>query len=252
MEIREFLLQAGVRKTVCGGPYPNPESPPDNPPPPPSQRCCKAGGILIRCISRFWTKYIKVDPVWLREVRGHLITAATLTATMAYQSILSPPGGLWQENKDGHVAGKAILDGAAGVDEGDYLVYFAVNSIVLIASLSTIMLAMTGFPIQNKLVTWLMIFTVYVTISCMGAAYVTAVALVSPNLRAKLLETAGNGMSYGWVGLLVFVLLIHSCRLLVWLGSMLVKLVKACNRWWVPRATRNNISTSEVNPAGRP
>ncbi|KAF7149735.1 hypothetical protein RHSIM_Rhsim02G0103800 [Rhododendron simsii] len=62
MEIREILMQAGVRR-----PEPKPESPLDHNPPPP-QRCCKAGVALMGYISRFWTTYFKTDPVWLEEV----------------------------------------------------------------------------------------------------------------------------------------------------------------------------------------
>ncbi|KAH7858792.1 hypothetical protein Vadar_028122 [Vaccinium darrowii] len=171
---RDWLQQAGVRISIRGKLGPNPESPPDNPPHPRS--CCKPGVIFMRSISRFWIKYIKVDRVWLQEVRGHLLMAATLTATMAYQSILSPPGGLWQ---DSDKAGRAILDSETN---SGYKANLVVNTIVLLASLSTIMLAMTGFPISNKLVTWLLIFTVYVTIGCMAAAYVIALILVSPEV----------------------------------------------------------------------
>ncbi|KAH7857159.1 hypothetical protein Vadar_009707 [Vaccinium darrowii] len=252
MEIREFLLQAGVRRSICGGPYPNPESPPNNPPRP--RRCCKPGVILIRCISSFWTNYLRVDPVWLQEVRGHLITAAALTATVAYQSILSPPGGFWQDSHGGGTPGHAILDSDDNIIAAWYARYIVVNSIGLAASLSTIMLAMTGFPIQNKLLTWLMIFTVYITISCMAYAYVLAMDLVCPVvwLKFKLPSDILFGLVFGWMGLCLLVLMLHSCRFLVWLGSKLVKLVKACYGCCVPRTTHNNITTTGVNPAGRP
>ncbi|KAH7851453.1 hypothetical protein Vadar_011794 [Vaccinium darrowii] len=259
MEIREFLLQAGVRRSVCSEPYPNPESPPDNPPPPPPppppRRSCKHGIILMQCISRFWTNYIEVDHVGLREVRGHLITASALTATLAYQSILSPPGGFWQESDDGRAPGHAILD-SVGVSKQDntYASYLILNSIMLIASLSTIMMAMTGLPTKNKLLTWLMTLAVYITISCMTVAYVQALKLVSPKLWSKI-EFAQEIIVLVFVRLflLVFVLVLNSCRFFVWLGSKLVKLVEACWRCCcVPRrATQTNITTG-VNPACRP
>ncbi|KAH7858602.1 hypothetical protein Vadar_025804 [Vaccinium darrowii] len=263
MEIRELLLQAGVRTSIRGGLDPNPKSPPVNPPRP--QRCGKPGAILKGCIRSFW-KYIKVDRDWLQQVRGHLITSATLTATMAYQSILSPPGGLLTQSPspspsppgdlltESHdEAGQAILD--SGTNNG-YKAYMVINSIVLVASLSTIMLTMTGLPIRNKFVTWLSIFTVYVTIGCLAAGYVIAFILVNPDVWYSRWTVLGSPdvvviLLLGWLGLLAFVMVLHLCRFLVWLTKKVVKLVKACHRCCGPRPTRN-IITTEVNPAGRP
>ncbi|KAE9451828.1 hypothetical protein C3L33_16271, partial [Rhododendron williamsianum] len=81
-------------------------------------------------------------------VRGHLITAATLTATMAYQAILSPPGGFWQDSSKGnqtmslhqgdvwkttvempHHAGVAILDDILDSIPQITLYYFNITGI---------------------------------------------------------------------------------------------------------------------------
>ncbi|XP_058204398.1 ankyrin repeat-containing protein At5g02620-like isoform X1 [Rhododendron vialii] len=257
MEIREFLLEAGVHRSV-------PKSPPDNPPPPrPPQHCCKAVVKLMLCIAWFWNKYIKLDRLWLKEVRGHLITAATLTGTMAYQSILSPPGGFWQETKERQnaaslahspspsfssltlaeeqTAGQAIMDTA----DDSYGAYLFLNTIVLGASLSTIMLAMTGFPMENKFLTWLLVFTVYITISCMGAAYVIAITLVSPKQTPP---DVLYGLLLAGMGVCAFVMTLHSCRFLVWLGNKLVKLVQECYKCCKP--TRRATPNSKDNQTG--
>ncbi|KAG5556366.1 hypothetical protein RHGRI_006834 [Rhododendron griersonianum] len=243
MEIREFLLQAGVRRSVS-------ESPPDNPPP---RHGCKPREIFMGCISWFWTRF-KVDRDWLKEVRGHLITASTLTATMAYQSIMSPPGGFWQDKSPSsadllakspssdeppHEAGIAIMDSYSG-----YEVYLSLNTIVLGASLSTIMLAMTGFPMKNKFLTWLLVFTVYVKITCMAAAYVVAVGLVTDiQFPSRVLY----GLVLGWMGLCAFVMVLHSCHFWVWLMKKLVKLVQVCCK--PTRSATPKNSTSEDNQA---
>ncbi|XP_058204394.1 ankyrin repeat-containing protein At5g02620-like [Rhododendron vialii] len=223
-EIRD-LLQGGVHKSGSESPC--------------TQHCGKAGVIFMKCISWFWERF-EVDPGWLKEARGHLITAATLTATMAYQSIMSPPGGFWQDTTDDslakspsseysdppsdgpHKAGIAILDTTT---YGAYEIYLSLNTIVLGASLSTIMLAMTGFPMKNKFLTWLLVFTVYVKISCMVAAYVVAVGLVTSR---QLPSAVLYGLVLGWMGLCAFVVVLHSCHFLVWLMKKLVKLVTAC------------------------
>ncbi|KAF7123172.1 hypothetical protein RHSIM_Rhsim12G0208400 [Rhododendron simsii] len=84
MEIREFLLQVGVRRSVCSKPDPHPESPPNNPPP---QRCCKDGGLLIGCISRFWTNYIKVHRVWLQEWSYNVFLWLALPVFLLYKKV---------------------------------------------------------------------------------------------------------------------------------------------------------------------
>ncbi|KAF7147598.1 hypothetical protein RHSIM_Rhsim03G0059800 [Rhododendron simsii] len=66
MEIREFLLQAGVQRSHCDGPKPNPELAPNNPPR--TQHCGKPGVVLMGCISWFWDKF-KVDRDWLKQAR---------------------------------------------------------------------------------------------------------------------------------------------------------------------------------------
>ncbi|KAG5556360.1 hypothetical protein RHGRI_006829 [Rhododendron griersonianum] len=264
MEIRELLLQAGVQRSNCDEPKPNPELPPNNPPR--TQHCCgKTGVIFMGCISWFWTRF-RVDRDWLKEVRGHLITAAALTGTMAYQSILSPPGGLWQDNPESpnasslahspspnlpyhplfgdHRAGQAILD-TMRYGYGNYEAYLSLNTIVLGTSLSTIMLAMTGFPMENKFLTWLLVFTVYITISCMGAAYVIALHLVSPIKNPSVLLLV---LVLGWMGVCAFVMTLHSCHFLVWLGNKLVKLVQGCYKCCKP--TRRATPNSKDNQAG--
>ncbi|XP_058204400.1 ankyrin repeat-containing protein At5g02620-like [Rhododendron vialii] len=232
-EIRD-LLQGGVHRSGSESPR--------------TQHSDKAGVIFMGCISLFWTWFMgciswfwerfEVDPGWLKEARGHLITAATLTATMAYQSIMSPPGGFWQDTTDDslakspsseysdppsdgpHKAGIAVLDTTT---YGSYEIYLSLNTIVLGASLSTIMLAMTGFPMKNKFLTWLLVFTVYVKISCMAAAYVVAVGLITSR---QLPSAVLYGLVLGWMGLCAFVMVLHLCHFLVWLVDKLVKLVK--------------------------
>ncbi|KAH7839605.1 hypothetical protein Vadar_006218 [Vaccinium darrowii] len=181
MEIRELLVQAGVRRSIDGGPDLNPD---DNRPPLHPQGRCKVLGEIMKFISWFWERYFDIDPTWLKQVRGHLITAATLTATVAYQTLLSPPGGVWQNvSKDDqasaplpyndrepqHNAGDAILDSYGPLSRED--IFVVINTVVLLASLITIVLALSGFPPNNKFLIWGLIFTMYTTISFLGGAY---------------------------------------------------------------------------------
>ncbi|KAH7859058.1 hypothetical protein Vadar_030960 [Vaccinium darrowii] len=260
MEIREFLLQAGIRTSICGGLDPNPKSPSDIPPPLPSQRRCKAQ-VILQCIYRFWIKYLKADPTWLQQVRGHLLTTATLTATVAYQAVLSPPGGFWQESGKGFKVEEAVMD---TYHSRYYPGYLLTNTGMLIASLSTIMLALSGFPNHNKFLTWMLVYTVYVTLSCMVVAYVLAIILVAPQAKDdfKLSLDISIGLEFCWMGICGFVVLLHTFHFFVWLWNkfskivrlrnMFVNLVKSCHRSSRgPIATRD-VTTELVNPAGKP
>ncbi|XP_058204401.1 ankyrin repeat-containing protein At5g02620-like [Rhododendron vialii] len=234
MEIREFLLQAGVQRSNCDEPKLKPELPSKNPP------------RTEQKISPFW-KWFEVDPHWIEQVHGHLITTAALTATMAYQCIMSPPGGVWQNDKkgsstvrsysladtaeeddDGHKAGHAILE-----HRGSYRTFLALNNIVLAGSLGIIMLAMSGFSIRNKFLTWSLVITVYITVTCMGAAYVTAINLVSPE---PVLGDILHILFVAWLVLCsVSVAVLHSCHLLVSLWK------KTKNMFPQTRRATNNI-----------
>ncbi|KAH7839305.1 hypothetical protein Vadar_002428 [Vaccinium darrowii] len=211
MEIRELLVQAGVRRSIDGGPDLNPD---DNRPPPHPQGRCK--------------------------VRGHLITAATLTATVAYQTLLSPPGGIWQDSskhnqalppspyndpsdsEPQHEAGDAIMD---SYDHGPRLAqYLVINTVVLVASLSTIILALSGFPLHNKFLLWLLIFTMYTTISFLAIAYFMVLGFVFPHLPLTII----SWLLFTWFGVIGLVVMLHACHFFVWLRNKFRNLVKRC------------------------
>ncbi|KAH7839508.1 hypothetical protein Vadar_005175 [Vaccinium darrowii] len=227
IEIHDLLVQAGRHD--------------DNDPPPRPQGRCKVLGEIMKWISWFWMRYLDIDHGWLKEVRGHLITAATLTATMAYQALLSPPGGVWQDaskddqaspplpyNNDSepqHEAGDAILDSYGPASQETK--YVVINTVVLVASLSTIILALSGFPLQNKFLLWVLIFTMYTTISFLAIAYFMVLDFVFPSLDDKIF----NRLRYLliiWFGIMGLVVMLHACHFFVWLRNKFGNLVTRC------------------------
>ncbi|KAH7839899.1 hypothetical protein Vadar_010172 [Vaccinium darrowii] len=254
MEIRELLVQASVRKSICGGPDLNPDSPPDdNYPPPPPQVPCEVLGVIVKWISGFWKRYFDIDHAWLQEVRGHLITAATLMATMAYQAILSPPGSVWTDSGNLNIQalpptspsdetfdtkrqplpdarkepGAAIMD---SYEDPSYALYLVINTLVLVASLSTIMLALSGFPVRNKFFLWLLILTMYSTITYVAIAYFLVLDVVFPSLQ-EWYYTQHNiitGLLFILFGVIGLVVMLLACHFLVWLWNKFGNLVKRC------------------------
>ncbi|KAG8076081.1 hypothetical protein GUJ93_ZPchr0006g41237 [Zizania palustris] len=77
----------------------------------------------------------------LEKARSLVLLLATLAATITYQAALNPPGGYWQDDKDGHKAGDPIL---LTTNPKRYKVFFYCNSTAFVASLLAIIL------VENK------------------------------------------------------------------------------------------------------
>ncbi|XVE97737.1 hypothetical protein REPUB_Repub03eG0044300 [Reevesia pubescens] len=94
---------------------------------------------------------------WLGRKRSSLMVVASLLATVAFQAALSPPGGIWSDDysvdSDGnpaenpHKAGLAVM---AYTDPGKYEAFMILNTIVFLASLSIILLLISGLPMKRR------------------------------------------------------------------------------------------------------
>uniref|UniRef100_A0A0E0A8F7 PGG domain-containing protein n=1 Tax=Oryza glumipatula TaxID=40148 RepID=A0A0E0A8F7_9ORYZ len=73
----------------------------------------------------------------LEKAQSLVVLLATLVATVTYQAGLVPPGGVWQKNQDGHMAGEPIL---LSTQAKRYKVFFYCNSTAFAASLVVIVL----------------------------------------------------------------------------------------------------------------
>ncbi|KAL6643439.1 hypothetical protein ACP70R_018205 [Stipagrostis hirtigluma subsp. patula] len=73
----------------------------------------------------------------MEKARSLVLLLATLAATITYQAGLDPPGGLWQDDGDGHMAGDPIL---WTTNSRRYKAFFYCNSVAFVASLVAIVL----------------------------------------------------------------------------------------------------------------
>ncbi|KAJ1698746.1 hypothetical protein LUZ63_007258 [Rhynchospora breviuscula] len=76
---------------------------------------------------------------WFSKMRGWIMIVGVQVAAITYASGLNPPGGLWPDDKDGHVAGHAILHDKS---KSRYTTFYYANATAFMASLVIIVLIM--------------------------------------------------------------------------------------------------------------
>ncbi|KAF7092895.1 hypothetical protein CFC21_095346 [Triticum aestivum] len=72
-----------------------------------------------------------------KEKLQYLMLLGILAASMTYQTGLKPPGGLWQDNNDGHYAGNPIL---RDINKDRYNAFFYSNSASFMASIVVVVM----------------------------------------------------------------------------------------------------------------
>lgn len=175
----------------------------------------------------FCTTYLINQGNWLdRKTREQLIVAATVIATMTFQSVISPPGGVWQaDTTNGSYtcpdfgfceAGTAVV---GYVWSPDFLKFIFFNSASFFASLCVVLVLISGFPLGNKVIMWVLTVLVIVAITCMLLTYMWALGLVSPNHIFYKIRGLGYILVGIWSFLLLFVCLIQIIRIVLWVRS---------------------------------
>ncbi|WRX35099.1 PGG domain - like 10 [Theobroma cacao] len=156
---------------------------------------------------------------WLTRKRDALMVVASLIATMAFQAALTPPGGLWQDDLTGtsqgndtqpHEAGTSII---ADKNQSYYSQYLSYNTTSFIASLSIILLLITGLPFKRRLFMWILTVIVWIAITSMALTYRISLLVFTP--RAQELNVT-QVLEYAvrvWSGVMGFLFLGHTIRL---------------------------------------
>ncbi|KAI5647528.1 hypothetical protein M9H77_33533 [Catharanthus roseus] len=112
------------------------------------------------------------------EVRNTVLVIAILITTATYQACLSPPGGLWQDNSDGHRAGTSIM---ATNNIVSYTMFVVFNSIGFFTSLFMIF-ALTGkFPMRIAL---------FVALNALTWTFDASMAAMTPNTIVRWMFNA--------------------------------------------------------------
>ncbi|XP_019173562.1 PREDICTED: uncharacterized protein LOC109169141 [Ipomoea nil] len=144
---------------------------------------------------------------WVKEMREGLMVAASLLATMAFQAMVNPPGGVVQESKPveyvdkcafytflyhgndctlTHYGSRSEITAAAGsglmfyYKPDDNNAFVVANMLSFLTSLSVILLLISGLPIQSKWFMYTMMITMWVAITAAGASFVLCLQMITP------------------------------------------------------------------------
>ncbi|EYU40315.1 hypothetical protein MIMGU_mgv1a020104mg [Erythranthe guttata] len=166
---------------------------------------------------------------WLERKRSGLMVVASLIATMAFQAGVNPPNNVWQEiqtpdtrnSKDlRHYLTKAINH--LKNSERFYLI----NTTSFIASLSIILLLMSGLPLKRKFFVWVLMVVTWIAITAIALSYTVAVIISTPPNKKETIDAMVGITVFAWICLMALLLVGHTLRLIVKMIRVLFNLVK--------------------------
>ncbi|KAK8602135.1 hypothetical protein V6N13_058211 [Hibiscus sabdariffa] len=170
---------------------------------------------------------------WLERKRNILMLVASLLAAMAFQAGVNPPSGVWQDNGPSgfsttesngknHTAGLSVL---ADNHPRAYTSFLICNTTGFLASLSIILLLISGLPLRRRFFMWFLMVIMWVAITAMALAYIGCLVALTPDHSYSSLITILGIATLVWIGLMLILLLGHTIRLVFRLIKYLRRLV---------------------------
>ncbi|XP_057476990.1 ankyrin repeat-containing protein At5g02620-like isoform X2 [Actinidia eriantha] len=118
---------------------------------------------------------------WLAKDRDALMVVASLLASLTFQAGVNPPGGVWQDNlTDGsapHRAGEAVF---AYNYPHTYKHYLHSNTISFVASVSMLLLLISGLPFRRKTFMVILKAFMWLSITSMAFTYLYSIIVLTP------------------------------------------------------------------------
>ncbi|KAL3844495.1 hypothetical protein ACJIZ3_001898 [Penstemon smallii] len=161
---------------------------------------------------------------WLEKKKNALMIVASLIATMAFQVGVNPPGGVWQDDQGTHEAGSSII---VSKYPKYYERFYITNTTSFIASLSIILLLMSGLPIRSRVFMWILMVVVWIAITTIALTYAYSVSALAPVSSPYVpVNNAINRTMMVWGGLTYLLLFGHTIRLIMRMVRNLKKTIK--------------------------
>ncbi|XP_047314588.1 ankyrin repeat-containing protein BDA1-like [Impatiens glandulifera] len=173
---------------------------------------------------------------WVERKKNSLMVVASLIATMGFQAGIYPPGGVWQDDTNGHIAGLSILNDKS---KNGYKVFLISNTIGFTSSLSVIFMLISGLPFRNKLIMWLLMMILWVAITATGFTYMVALFFYTNkdknilHFNTKDNNDVGDILVFAvilWLGLMTILFLAHTIRLTYIVIKKFVRFILAMSR----------------------
>ncbi|XP_010278732.1 PREDICTED: ankyrin repeat-containing protein ITN1-like [Nelumbo nucifera] len=168
---------------------------------------------------------------WVEKKRGTLMVVASLIATMAFQAGVNPPGGVWQDSSDNstnaitppHTAGTSVM---ADMYPDTFHRFVNCNTLGLIASLSIILLLVSGLPMRHRIFVWILMVAMWIAITAMTLTYLMSLDGLASESDYETMFKKLVIVVVVWLCVMVLLLLIHTIRLLKRGLKKLVKLLR--------------------------
>lgn len=186
-------------------------------------------------ITRFDSKKKSSKPKqidWFARKKSTLMVIASLIATVAFQAGISPPGGVWPDDltvdENGknvskpHRVGMSIMAYEKPEFYGQFMIF---NTTAFLASLSIILLLVSGLPLKKRRWMWLLMGIMWVAISTLALTYFIALVNLTPEFVRQVLYQVNKISFLGWLALIVFIFIVHLVRLHIWLLGKLKEFI---------------------------
>ena len=160
---------------------------------------------------------------WLGRKRSALMVVASLIATVAFQAGLTPPGGVWQDDltvddngnpvKDPHIAGTAVMAYTDTIEYGQFMIF---NTIAFLASLSIILLLVSGLPIKRRRWMWIQMVILWIAITAQVVTYFISLRHMSPSKVQGMLREVTSISLLTWLVLISVVFIGNIIHMNLW------------------------------------
>lgn len=163
---------------------------------------------------------------WLGRKRSALMVVASLIATVAFQTGITPPGGVWQDgltvDNDGnpvekpHAAGTSVMAYTNSFQYGQFMIF---NTIAFLASLSIILLLVSGLPIKRRRWMWIQMVIMWIAITAQVLTYFISLKHISPESAnvQRLLSDVTEISVLTWLALMGVVFVGNVVRMNLWI-----------------------------------